>query len=270
MNRNKTVCILCFITGAISTFIALFWFKVFPKGTQLDLSALVTLLGIILGVISVMWSTNKQIKNQNKENNKPYVIIQSSKEELVFIESSNINKINHAKEIGEAIAKKSIHVKKQAENYGFDENHYEVKIKLQLKNIGYGTAYNLQLQDVDDKLLIGGFSLARPYEKQSYALKKYLEKDDDCESIITICGSGINTNVGLDTADKIYISLIFTDLNSNIYLNLIEIMLFQSGEVFIESFSYESYEFRYIVKQLNIDYKKLLKRYRKSIYGGHK
>lgn len=213
MNKKILYYIGIFLFGIIATLLALFWFKLFPKGTDLDLSALLTFLGIIGALIGVLLSTNKQIKNQNKESHRPYVEVQK-----IVLAQQN----------------------KEKRSY---------RIYIVLKNIGYGVAQKISLQQIDETE-----SEITIIEYNSNYYNEYLSLGVDNESS--------KSKIDVMSNNKELTFLIFySDLNYNIYCQYLWIDMSNCITDFCDNINYEVLteddpSFIPLLTELNVDYAK--------------
>ena len=121
--------ILFCLLGVAATLLFLFGLKWFPKDSVIDFPTLLIAVGIIAALYGVIWSTNKQILNQNIENHKPFLVV---------------NTLNINTDGGSTFA---LEVKSD-----FPDDKYEtLMLNLEIENIGYGIAKNIDF-----------FSLAEP------------------------------------------------------------------------------------------------------------
>lgn len=146
------VALLTLILGIGGTIIAIFWHKVFPKGTDLDLTALITFIGIVLGLIGVLWSTNKQIRNQNKQNQRPYIIITDINTIPLNHEVKNLEESRTSYKIEcdnyynmmSSLGKQNVKIP-----FKYTTNNKFVYIVFE--NIGFGVAHNIVLYNISNE-----------------------------------------------------------------------------------------------------------------------
>lgn len=154
---------------------------------EIWISVLVPLLTVTATVFATIYTVNRRIDNEKKENHKPYIILKS-------VEPLNdLNPYDYHLALGET-----------------DKEQTKIYLNLGLENIGYGVATNVKFYDLHDGKQVKGVQERDPNMNQK---------------LFTTCdiASTKNKNVQIEIShikDKITenrIICIYQDLNHNIY-----------------------------------------------------
>ena len=212
------------------------------------------LLTVAIPVYATIFTVNNRIRNENKENHKPY---------LVLKKVGDIDTIDKYKYYLILLGRNylSSHNDINLSQLKLLENDKDISVNLSIENIGYGVATNIKLYNLlTGKAVIGmqemsenknqklftTFDIASSFEKQVQAriLSSILDQDD------TI------------VEDHNRILCVYKDLNNNIYSFIISINIKQSGHYDFFSYQPSSKSYKKWVMENKKQYKNILKNYR--------
>lgn len=201
--KNNWKYFLCVLITILFTLLFLYGFKWLPMGSTVDFPTLIIACGVLVALISAIWSTNKQIRNQNKESHRPCIKV------------CDFKKRDYIKAVPFGLM-----LKNEARDRLFSNDYNtnttsEVTLDLQLKNIGYGIADKIELFAYKDFTVSANY-IVSPSPKLTR--EHYYLGVDDPKNIV------VNFNypiVDCDVRYNVYMLVMYSDLNDNIYSNMI-------------------------------------------------
>lgn len=212
------------------------------------------LLTVAIPVYATIFTVNNRIKNENRENHKPYLALKK------VIDCNLIDKYryylillgrNYLNTNGD-IDLNSINLK---------ENEKDIAVNLLIENIGYGVATNIRFYNLltgkpidgtqennenRNQKLFTTFDIAANYEKQVQA---------------RIISSIINDN-NIAIEDHNRILCIYKDLNNNIYNFIISINIKSTGHYDFFSYQPSSKSYKKWLLENKKQYKQILRNYK--------
>lgn len=209
------------------------------------LNITLTLLSIIIPVFATLYTVNNRIKNENRENHMPYIVLDK-------IES--INKIDtssyYLEPMGANFLKK--HPIFDIENVKESES---VNVKFWLKNIGYGVATNIRFYD-----LTTGEGILGNQENDSKKNQKLFTTYDIASNDTNKVQVKILSCVD-NFEDNIKILCVYKDLNENYYDFIININIKKHGYYDFYAYQRTSRSYQKLMKQYKNNHKKIMKVY---------
>ncbi len=212
------------------------------------------LLTVAIPVYATIFTVNNRIRNENKENHKPY---------LVLKKVSDIDTIDKYKYYLMLIGKNYLlsHNNIDLSQLKLSENDKDISVNLAIENIGYGVATNIKLYNLLTGKVIDGmqelsenknqklfttFDIASSFEKQVQAriVSSILSQDD------------------MVIEDHNRILCVYKDLNNNIYSFIISINVKSTGHYDFFSYQPSSKSYKKWVLENKKQYKMILKNYR--------
>lgn len=212
------------------------------------------LLTVAIPVFATLFTVNSRIKNENKENHKPY---------LALKKVIDINDIDRFRYYLTLTGRNYLNEHKDFDisNIKLLEDEKDISVNLSIENIGYGVATNIRFynlltgtqidgtQDlIEDKnqKLFTTFDIAANADKQVQA--RILSKILNVENIIV--------------EEHNRILCVYQDLNNNIYSFIISINIKNSGNYDFFSYQPSSKSYKKWVLENKKQYKQILKDYR--------
>lgn len=211
------------------------------------------LLTVAIPVYATIVTVNSRIKNENKENHKPY---------LTLKKVTSIEKIDKFKYYLIFIGRNYLlnHNNYDINNMKLLENEKEISVDLVIENIGYGVATNIKFYN-----LLTGDSIAGTQEINENRDQKLFTTFDIASSSLKQVQAKIFSSI-LNEDDKIIedhnrILCVYKDLNNNIYSFIISINVKNTGHYDFFSYQPSSRSYKKWVLENKKQYKKILKKY---------
>jgi len=209
--------------------------------TTKSIDWILPLIAIVVQLIAIFFivrNTNNLIKNQNKEQHKPYLVVKSFNTKLKDAPPNLYNEYS---------------IYNSSEKY--EDYPGGINSILKIKNIGYGLATNIVLYGINETIA-HRIEIDEEDEVQYYSVKHISpSKMHDWE--IMVSPKKENTTF-LSTTFSLM--MFYSDVNLNIYSTLISITM--PGRSKITFHPQNSRNFKILLKEYQINYKKLLRRYK--------
>jgi hypothetical protein len=189
-------------------------------------------------IIAVALNTNKQIKNQNKEQHKPYLVVKSFNTKLKDAPPSLYNEY-------------SIYNSPDK----FEDYPKGINSILKIKNIGYGLATNIVLYGIHETIA-HRIEIDEEDEAQYYSVK-HISPLEIYDWEIMVSPKKERSTFMSTTFD---IMMFYTDVNLNVYSTLISITM--PGRSKITFHPKNSRNFKILLNEHQTNYKKLLRKYK--------
>ncbi len=172
-----------------------------------DINKIISLIGVVVSaatIVFVVGNTNRQIKNQNKESRKPYLVIKHIKD---FTSDDIIQSINQ-----------NI-IKYRTNSKQFYKTHNKLCINIDLENMGYGIAHNITIFKAQKELSYKINTIGEYQEWGVNDLNIAPSKDGTLTVEIEECEFAILS--GKSPYTFIQSVICYSDLNGNIYTILL-------------------------------------------------
>lgn len=212
------------------------------------------LLTVAIPVYATIFTVNNRIKNENRENHKPYLALKKVSD-CDLIDKFRYYLIllgrNYLSTNGDI----------NLNNVKLKENEKDIAVNLLIENIGYGVATNIRFYNLltgkpidgtqensenRNQKLFTTFDIAANYEKQVQA---------------RIISSIINDN-NIAIEDHNRILCIYKDLNNNIYSFIISINIKSTGHYDFFSYQPSSKSYKKWLLENKKQYKQILRNYK--------
>lgn len=221
------------------TDLSLFWINI-----------LLPILSIAIPVFATVYTVNNRIKNENKENHKPYLLLDK-------IESiNNIDKFNyHLTPIGKNFAKKYPNV-----NVDTTETENDINVKLIISNVGYGVASNIKFYDLFTGEQIRGIQASNREQNQRLFTTFDIASNEQ-KSVQARIINYVDESKDVIVEDKNCILCIYQDLNKNTYNFIISIKVKYKGYYDFSAYQPSSTSYKRVIKENKKGYNIINKRY---------
>ncbi len=212
------------------------------------------LLTVAIPVYATIFTVNNRIKNENRENHKPY---------LALKRVNDIETINKYKYYLILIGKNylSSHENIELSKLQLLENDKDISVSLSIENIGYGVATNIKLYNLLTGKAIDGMQEISENKNQklftTFDIAASFEKQVEARIV-----SSILDDDGIVVEDHNRILCVYKDLNNNIYSFIISINIKQTGHYDFFSYQPSSKSYKKWVLENKKQYKMILKNYR--------
>lgn len=211
------------------------------------------LLTVAIPVYATIFTVNNRIKNENRENHKPYL----SLKKVTSIEK--INKYNYYLIF---IGRNYLlnHANYDINNMKLLENENDISVDLVIENIGYGVATNIKFYNLLTGNCISGTQEINPNKDQ----KLFTTFDIASSSLKQVQAkifSSIIKQEEIVVEEHNRILCVYKDLNNNIYSFIISINVKNTGHYDFFSYQPSSKSYKKWVLENKKQYKKILKNY---------
>ncbi len=212
------------------------------------------LLTVAIPVYATIFTVNNRIKNENRENHKPY---------LALKRVNDIETINKYKYYLILIGKNYLlsHENIELSKLQLRENDKDISVSLSIENIGYGVATNIKLYNLLTGKAIDGMQEISENKNQklftTFDIAASFEKQVEARIV-----SSILDDDGIVFEDHNRILCVYKDLNNNIYSFIISINIKQTGHYDFFSYQPSSKSYKKWVLENKKQYKMILKNYR--------
>lgn len=212
------------------------------------------LLTVAIPVYATIFTVNSRIKNENKENHKPY---------LALKKVSDINSIDKYRYYLILIGRNYLNTHDNIDfnNVKLVENEKDIAVNLLIENIGYGVATNIRFYNLLTGKPIDGTQENNENRNQklftTFDIASSAEKQVQARII-----SSILNNDDVLVEDHNRILCIYKDLNNNIYSFIMSINIKNTGHYDFFSYQPSSKSYKKWVLENQKQYKMILKNYR--------
>ncbi len=190
------------------------------------LNIVLTILSIIIPVFATIYTVNNRIKNENRENHMPFIVL---------------DKIESLKKLDES----SYYLTPVGKNYRETNPNYDYEsipkknstcVKFWLKNIGYGVATNIRFFDLATGETVFG-TQASNREKNQKLFTTFDIASNETNKVQAKIISHVDKIKKIVKEDNIKLLCIYKDLNENYYDFIININVKNHG--YYDFFAYQ-------------------------------
>lgn len=203
------------------------------------------ILSIGIPVFATLYTVNNRIKNENKENHKPYVILR---------------KIEPLSKLDIYSYYLTLIGKNYNDNITTDNLDKDICVSLILGNIGYGVASNIRFYDLLTAKQIQGHQTPTKELNQKLFTTFDIASNDEKEIQARIINTNFNEE-GANIEDHNRILCVYQDLNKNIYSLIISINVKVKGHYDFFAYQPSSKSYRKWIRENKKQYKKIIKEY---------
>lgn len=211
------------------------------------------LLTVAIPVYATIFTVNNRIKNENRENHKPY---------LALKKVTSIEKIDKYNYYLIFIGRNYLlnHPSYDINNMKLLESDKEISVDLVIENIGYGVATNIKFYN----LLTGDCIIGTQEINENKNQKLFTTFDIASASLKQVQAkifSSIINQEDVIVEEHNRILCVYKDLNNNIYSFIISINVKNTGHYDFFSYQPSSRSYKKWVLENKKQYKKILKNY---------
>ncbi|MEG0909049.1 MAG: hypothetical protein RSH78_01670 [Bacilli bacterium] len=214
--------------------------------TSFWINILLPVLSILIPVFVTLYTVNNRIKNQNRENHQPYVVLGS----VVDIE-----KLNSYSYYLTPVGRNFLNENKNID-YEKIKSDNDINVKLMLNNIGYGVATNIKFYNLLTGTQVHGTQESN-HEKNQKLFTTFDMQAGDEKGV----QARIINLVKENNEDHIRMLCIYHDLNNNIYNFIISINAKGKGHYDFFAYQPSSKSYKKWQKENNKQFKKIIKEY---------
>ena len=212
------------------------------------------LLTVAIPVYATIFTVNNRIKNENKENHKPYLALKKVSD-IELIDKYRYYLIL----LGRNYLSKNDDV--NLNDIKLKENEKDIAVNLLIENIGYGVATNIRFYNLLTGKPIDGTQENSINRNQklftTFDIAANFEKQVQARIISSIVN---NKNGSIDDHNRVL--CIYKDLNNNIYNFIISINIKSTGHYDFFSYQPSSKSYKKWLLENKKNYKKIVKDYK--------
>ena len=212
------------------------------------------LLTVAIPVYATIFTVNSRIKNENKENHKPYLALKKVSD-IELIDKYRYYLIL----LGRNYLSKNDDV--NLNDIKLKENEKDIAVNLLIENIGYGVATNIRFYNLLTGKPIDGTQENSVNRNQklftTFDIAANFEKQVQARIISSVVN---NKNISMDDHNRIL--CIYKDLNNNIYNFIIIINIKSTGHYDFFSYQPSSKSYKKWLLENKKNYKKIIKNYK--------
>lgn len=211
------------------------------------------LLTVAIPVYATIFTVNNRIKNENKENHKPY---------LALKRVDDIDTIDKYRYYLILIGRNylDIHSQFDINNVKLLENEKDIAVNLLIENIGYGVATNIRFYNLLTGNPIDGAQEINENKNQKLFTTFDIASSAEKKVQARILSAILNQD-GMNIEEHNRILCIYKDLNNNIYSFIISINIKSTGHYDFFSYQPSSKSYKKWVIENKKQYKSILKNY---------
>ena len=218
---------------------------------NLWLDFLLPICSIIIPVFATLYTVNNRIKNQNRENHQPYVVLDS------ILDIDEINEYSYyLTPVG-----RNFRDEFPVIDFSNIESKNDINVKLVLKNIGYGVATNIKFYNLLTGNQVHGTQASNLEQNQklftTFDMQAGEEKGIQARVINLVC----EDEDGILVEDHIRMLVVYHDLNGNIYNFILSINAKAGGHYDFFAYQPASKSYKKWKKENSINYKKIIREY---------
>lgn len=209
---------------------------------------LLPILTILIPVFTTIYTVTNRIKNENREEHKPYIILDSIKD---------LDALDTHKYFLTAVGR---NYKEEYEINNDLNSENKIYLNLVLKNIGYGVASNIKFYDLLTGCEIHGMQDSIKNQNQKLFTTFDIAKDESKNVQMQVI-SLIKEEDGILKEDHNRILCVYEDLNNNIYSTIITINMKEKTHYDFFAYQPTSKSYKRWIKENRKEYKKIYKEY---------
>lgn len=208
------------------------------------------ILSIVIPVFATVYTVNNRIKNENKENHKPYLLL---------------NKINDIDEIDVysyylvPIGRNYMQEHKEIDYTNISGNN-DLKVKLRIRNIGYGVASNIKFYNLLTGKQIHGTQESSKEQNQQLFTTFDIAANEE-KSVQAQIINLLKEKDGIVVEDHIRILCVYQDLNDNVSNFIISINCKEKKHYDFFTYQPSSKSYKKWIRENKKEYNSIMKKY---------
>ena len=218
---------------------------------EIFLNIVLPILSIAIPVFATVYTVNKRIKVQTRENHQPHLVLEKIR---------TIDKIDKYKYYLTLIGRNYREINGNIEDIIKLESDNLLNIEMLIKNIGYGVATNIKFYNLlTGTQVYGSQKSSADQDQQLYTTLDIGDNEEKKISAQII--SSVKEDEGIITEDHNRILCVYKDLNNNINNFIITINV--KSDKHYDYFAYQpsSISYKKWIKENKSNYKKIIDKY---------
>lgn len=210
------------------------------------------ILSIIIPVFATIYTVNNRIKNENKENHKPYLLLDKVE---------NIDSIDtysyYLMPVGRNYLEEYPIV-----DYDDIKGNNDLLVKLKIRNIGYGVASNIKFYNLlNGKQIYGTQESSKEHNQKLFTTFDIAALEEKGVQARTI--NLLKENDGIIVEDHVRILCVYQDLNNNISNFIISINAKENKHYDFFTYQPSSRSYKKWIKESKKEFNMIMKEYKK-------
>ena len=208
------------------------------------------ILSIIIPVFATVYTVNNRIKNENKENHKPYLLLDKI-EDIKEIDTYSYYLVpigrNYLEEYAEI-------------DYNDISGNNDLKVKLRIRNIGYGVASNIKFYNLLNAKQVHGTQESSKEQNQQLFTTFDIAANEE-KSVQAKIVNLLKEKDGIVIEDHIRILCVYQDLNNNVSNFIISINCKENKHYDFFTYQPSSRSYKKWIKENKKQFDSIMKKY---------
>lgn len=211
---------------------------------------LLPILSIVIPVFATVYTVNNRIKNENRENHKPYLLLDKIE---------NINEIDRFSYYLVPIGRNYLEKHKEVD-YSNLEDSNSINVKLRLRNIGYGVATNIKFYNLLTAKQVHGTQSSSKDQNQQLFTTFDIAADEE-KSVQAILINHLKEDESILVEDHFRILCVYQDLNNNVSNFIISINAKENKHYDFFTYQPSSMSYKKWIKENKKQFIAIMKKY---------
>lgn len=208
------------------------------------------ILSIVVPVFATVYTVNNRIKNENRENHKPYLLLDRV-EDIGEIDSYSYYLVA----VGRNYLEKNNDI-----NYNDITGNNDLTIKLKIKNIGYGVASNIKFYNLLNAKQIHGAQESSKEQNQQLFTTFDIGANEG-KTVQAVLVNELKEEEGILIEDHFRILCVYQDLNHNVSNFIISINTKENKHYDFFTYQPSSRSYNKWIKENKKQFKDIMKKY---------
>lgn len=208
------------------------------------------ILSIVIPVFATVYTVNNRIKNENRENHKPYLLLDK-------IET--INEIDKFSYYLVPIGRNYLEKYKEVD-YNNLEGNNNITVKLRLRNIGYGVATNIKFYNLLTASQVHGTQSSSKEQNQQLFTTFDIAADEE-KGVQAILINYLKEEENIILEDHFRILCVYQDLNNNVSNFIISINAKENKHYDFFTYQPSSMSYKKWIKENKKQFANIMKKY---------
>lgn len=208
------------------------------------------ILSIVIPVFATVYTVNNRIKNENKENHKPYLLLNKVE---------NIEQINkysyYLVPVGRNYLEKFSDI-----DYNNLKGNNDITVKLRIRNIGYGVATNIKFYNLLTAKQVHGTQENSKEQNQQLFTTFDIAANEE-KSVQAIIVNYLKDEDGIIVEDHIRMLCVYQDLNNNVSNFIISINTKENNHYDFFTYQPSSMSYKKWIKENKKEFTTIMKKY---------
>ena len=208
------------------------------------------ILSIVIPVFATVYTVNNRIKNENRENHKPYLLLDKVED------TSEIDKYSYyLVPIGRNYLEMYPNI-----DYNNLVGNNDITVRLKIRNIGYGVATNIKFYNLLNSKQIHGTQESSKEQNQQLFTTFDIAADEE-KSVQAKIVNYLKEEDGIIIEDHVRILCVYQDLNNNVSNFIISINAKENKHYDFFTYQPSSMSYKKWIKENKKQFSMIMKKY---------